>query len=355
MFTRIVAASLITVAVAGCEKPIPTNTAARPVRAVTIGCCAQGESVSLTGQVRAKDQVSIAFRIDGRMVERLVNVGDIVAPGQIVAKLDLQDQQHSLRTAQGNLDAAAARLSQGRSNFSRKQELFKGGWVPRAQFDDALEALQTAQAQVDSAQAQVHLAEDQLSYTVLYADAPGAVTAVGAEPGEVVHGGQMIVNVARDGGRDAVFDVPEELIRTGPRDPAVEIALTNDPNVKAGGRVREVAPQADAATRTFRVKVGIIDPQAAMRLGATVTGHLKLAAPPGVEIPPSALTEANGHAVVWVIDPKNQTVSQRDVDVLRHDAASVVIAQGLQTGDVVVTAGVQQLRPGQKVRLLGGA
>ena len=140
----------------------------------------------------------------------------------------------------------------------------------------------------------MRIAQEQLSYTVLSADAPGAVTAVGAEPGEVVHAGQMVVQLARQGGRDAVFDVPEQLMRTGPRDPVVEIALTNDPQVKATGRVREVSPQADPATRTFQVKVGIIDPPEAMRLGATVTGRITLSAPPGVEVPASALTEANG-------------------------------------------------------------
>ena len=352
---RIVAAGLIAAILAGCEKPVPPTPAARPVRTVTIGCCAQGETVSLTGQIRAKDQASIAFRIEGRMIERLVNVGDALTPGQLIAKLESQDQQNALRTARAKLVAAEATLSQTRANFLRKQELLKGGWVARAQFDDAQDAFQTAQAEVNAAQAQVKLAENQLSYTSLHADAPGAVTAVGAEPGEVVHGGQAIVNLAHEGGRDAVFDVPEELIRTGPRDPAVEIALTNDPSVKATGRVREVAPQADAATRTYRVKVGIIDPPESMRLGATVTGRIKLSARSGFQIPPSALTETNGHSAVWVVDPQSQTVSQRHVDVLRYDASSVVIAHGLETGDVVVSAGVQELHPGQKVRLVGGA
>ena len=165
----------------------------------------------------------------------------------------------------------------------------------------------------------------------------------------------MIVQLARQGGRDAVFDVPEQLIRTGPRDPLVEIVLTNDPRVKAIGRVREVAPQADSATRTFQVKVGIIDPPDAMRLGATVTGSIKLSAPPGVQVPASALTEANGRPAVWVVDPRSETVALRDVDVLRYDADGVVISEGLETGEIVVTAGVQTLHPGQKVRLLGGA
>ena len=125
-------------------------------------------------------------------------------------------------------------------------------WTPRAKFDEAQQTLLSAQAQVDAAQAQVRIAQDQLSYTVLFADAPGAVTAIGAEPGEVVHAGQMIVQLARQGGRDAVFDVPEQLIRTGPRDPVVQIALTNDPTVRATGRVREVSPQADPAPARSR-------------------------------------------------------------------------------------------------------
>ena len=207
---------------------------------------------------------------------------------------------------------------------------------------------------MNSAHAQVGAAQDQLSYTDLVADAPGVVTATGAEPGEVVRAGQMIVNVARQGGRDAVFDVSEQIIRTGPRDPVVEIALTNDPSVRATGRVREVSPQADATTRTFQVKVGIIDPPPAMELGSTVTGSIKLPAPPGLQVPPSALTEADGRPAVWVVDPKSQTVSLRNVDVSRYDPADVVVSQGLGVGEIVVTAGVQTLHPGEKVRLLGG-
>jgi RND family efflux transporter MFP subunit len=194
------------------------------------------------------------------MIKRLVNVGDALQAGEIVAQLDPQNQQNGLRTAQANLASAEAALTQARLTFGRQQQLLAGGWTPRAKFDEAQQALLSAEAQVDAAQAQVGIARDQLSYTVLFADAPGVVTATGAESGEVVRAGQMIVNVARQGGRDAVFDVSEQLIRTGPRDPVVQIALTNDSSVRATGRVREVSPQADPATRTFQVKVGIIDP-----------------------------------------------------------------------------------------------
>jgi RND family efflux transporter MFP subunit len=135
----------------------------------------------------------------------------------------------------------------------------------------------------------------------------------------------------------------------------VQIALTNDPSLRASGRVREVSPQADPATRTFQVKVGIIDPPPAMELGSTVTGSINLSAPPGLQVPPSALTEADGRPAVWVVDPKSETVSLRNVDVSLHDPAYVVVSQGLDAGEIVVTAGAQTLHPGQKVRPLEGA
>jgi RND family efflux transporter MFP subunit len=354
MFThRIVAVALMSAILAGCDKPAPTASPARPVRTANVERPVEGETISLTGQVRAKDQVNIAFRLDGRLIARPVNVGDALTAGQVVARLDPQNQQNALQSAQANLATTEAALTQARLTFSRQQDLIEHGWTPRAKFDEAQQALVAAQAQVESAQAQVRIAQDQLSYTVLSADAVGAVTAVGAESGEVVRAGQMVVQVAQQGGRDAIFDVPEELIRTGPRDPLVELVLTNDPQVRATGRVREVAPQADAAIRTFQVKVGIINPPEAMRLGSTVTGRIKLAPPPGLEVPASALTEANGRPAVWVVDPRSQTVALRNVDILRHDPASVVISDGLEAGELVVTAGVQTLHPGQKVRLLG--
>jgi RND family efflux transporter MFP subunit len=142
-------------------------------------------------------------------------------------------------------------------------------------------------------------------------------------------------------------------MRTGPRDPLVEIALTLDPRVKATGRVRQVAPQADGATRTFQVKVAIEAPPEAMRLGSTVSGRIRLAAPSGTAIPATALTETKGHSAVWVFDRSSETVSLQPVEIAEYEGGDVLISRGLDTGDVVVTAGVQMLRPGQKVRLLG--
>ena len=163
----------------------------------------------------------------------------------------------------------------------------------------------------------------------------------------------MIVRLARQGGRDAVFDVPAQLLRSAPSDSEITVRLTDVPSVVATGRVREVAEQADPATRTFEVKIGLNDPPAAMRLGATVTGSVRLAADPVIAIPASALTEVNRQPAVWIVDPESLTVSMRNVELMRHDPGTVVIAQGLDTGDIIVIAGIQALHPGQKVRLLG--
>jgi RND family efflux transporter MFP subunit len=161
----------------------------------------------------------------------------------------------------------------------------------------------------------------------------------------------MVVRLAREGGRDAVFDVPERVLRAAPPDPLIGIALTSDPTVQATGRVREVAPQADPVTRTFAVRVGLIDPPADLRLGSTVTGTMQVGAPEGIELPSTALLEQNGEPAVFVFDAEAGTVELRPVTVLRFDLATAVIADGLLDGETVVTAGVQALRDGQRVRL----
>ena len=327
----------------------------RPVRTVTAAKGKAGETVVLTGHVQAEDEPAFAFRIAGRMIERPVNVGDRVEAGQVLAKLDPENELNELRSAESTLAAAQGQLTYARGDFDRQRQLLANGHTPRARFDQSQNALQSAQSQVDDAAARLRIARDRVSWTTIEADAPGTVTARGAEPGEVVQAGQMIVRLARQGGRDAVFDVPAQLLRSAPNDSEITVRLTDDPSVTATGRVREIAPQADPVTRTFEVKVGLSDPPEAMRLGATVAGSVKLESEPVISIPATALTEVNRQPAVWIVDPKNLTVSMRNVELLRHDPGTVVIAQGLDTGDIVVTAGIQALHPGQKVRLLGSA
>ena len=336
-----------------CHKEAEVNAPeARPVRTVTVAKQPAGETVVLTGHIEAESEAALGFRISGRMIERSANVGDRVQPGQVLARLDPQDERNGLRSAQANLSAAEGQLTQARNNFERQRRLQQRGVISRAEFDSVQEGLQTAQARVDDAEAQVKLASDRLSFTELRADAAGSVTATGARAGEVVQAGQMIVRIARQDGRDAVFDVPAQLLRSAPADAEISVHLTEGPTVTAMGRVREVGEQADPVTRTFQVKVGLTDPPPAMRLGSTVTGSVQLNSAPVITIPASALTRVNQQPAVWIVDPSSLTVSMRNIDVLRYDPGTVVVSHGLDTGDIVVTAGVQALHPGQKVRFL---
>jgi len=349
---RVLLPALLAAAACGDNAPPPPPDI-RPVRVATVASRTGGEVVSLTGTVAPETQVNLAFRIDGRMVERLVNVGDRLEAGKVVARLDRTNEENALRAARAELTAARARLTEARNNYQRQRELLQTGFTTRVRYDEATRTLRSAESATDAAQAQVNIAENRLGYTELRADAGGTVTARGAEPGEVVQPGRMVVQIAREGGRDAVFDVPPSLKDQAPAEPVIEVSLTMDPSVRATGRVREVSPRADPVTGTFRVWVGLDDPPPTMRLGSTVTGRMEIGGGAGLEVPASALTRSQAQPAVWVVDPGKQTVALRIVEVLRFDPARVLVGQGLEPGEIVVTAGVQALRPGQKVRLLG--
>jgi RND family efflux transporter MFP subunit len=325
----------------------------RPVRGVTVERRETGAVITITGRVEAEDEVALSFRVSGRILQNDRKLGDQVQPGEIVARLEPQNELNGLRSAEANLAAAQGQLVQARNHFERQDALMARGFTTRPLFDQANQALQTALSRVDDAEAQLNAAHDLVGFTELKADAPGVVTAIGPAAGAVVQAGQMIVRLARKGGRDAVFDVPAQLIRSAPSDPQIVVSLTNDPATTAKGRVREVAPQADPVTRTFEVKVGLTDPPEALRLGATVTGRMQMEAASVIEIPATALTSFNRQPAVWIVDPSSSTVLMRNVDVLRYDPEIVAVSDGLDMGEIVVTAGIQALHPGQKVRLLG--
>jgi RND family efflux transporter MFP subunit len=344
----------LALSLAACQREAETTApTARPVRTTTVEKREAGQPLTFTGRIAAEDEVNLAFRISGRVVENSAKLGDRVQSGQSIARLEPQNELNALRQAQAGLAAAQGQLTQARNHFERQQTLLAQGWTTRANYDVATQARQTAQSQVDAAEAQLHTAHDLVSFTELKADAPGVITAVGPGAGEVIQAGQMIVRLARKDGRDAIFDVPAQLLRSASSDPQITVSLTDDPAITARGRIREVAAQANPVTRTFEVTVGLTDPQPAMRLGATVVGRLETDAVPIIDIPATALTKLNQQPAVWIVDPSTNTVSIRNVDVLRFEPARVVISQGLDTGEVVVTAGVQALHPGQKIRLLG--
>lgn len=353
LFASLLLAAL-TLAACG-EKEEARTPEPRPVRTTVATLRPAAEIVQLTGQVEARNEASYGFRIGGRIIERLVNVGDQVEPGQVLARLDPQDEQNALRSAQAALSAAQASLSQTRNQYERQRELLNRGFTPRAQYEQAERAFLAARSQVEDAQARLKMARDRLDFTELRADSASIVTTRHAEAGEVVQPGQPIITVARQDGRDGVFEVPAALLASLPADPQITIALASDPSVTATGRVREISPQADPVTRTFPVRVSLINPPEAMRLGSTVVGHAAVENDKAIEVPASALTRLNGQPAIWVVDPANNTVNLRNVEVLRFTPTSVALADGVKPQEIVVTAGVQALHPGQKVRLLGAS
>ncbi len=349
---RIALVIAVTLPLVACDAGPPTKVEVRPVRVTSVRHTPSGETISLTGQIQARDQVNLAFRIGGRLQERNAGVGDSVRPGQIVARIEPQDSQNSLRAAEADLASAHAVLTNAQTTESRQRELLSKGIAAQATYDQAEQQLKTAQAQVESAQARLQNAKDNLAYTELKSDVAGSVIAKGAEPGEVVAAGRMVLQVATQGGRDAVFNVPGQIIRQSPQNPEVTVALSDDPAVVATGHVREVAPQADAATGTYVVRVALDNPPETMRLGATIVGQVKIQSGPVIQLPGTALTQSEGKPAVWVVDPKKKTVSLFTVTVGHYDTSSIIVTDGLKDGELVVTAGVQALRPGQEVRLL---
>jgi RND family efflux transporter MFP subunit len=206
---------------------------ARPVRTVTVVKRETGETVAFTGRIEAENETRLAFRIGGRMIERLANVGDRIEPDQVVAKLDPQDELNALRAAQAAVAAAQAQLAEAKSEFERQRFLLARNVNSRAQFERAEQAMETARAQLETAEAQSRLAEDQVARTELRVDSAGVVTTAPVEAGEVVQAGQMIIRVARQDGRDAVFDVPAQVLRSAPADPLIRVTKTDDPALKA--------------------------------------------------------------------------------------------------------------------------
>ena len=326
----------------------------RPVRATTIGQGASAGVVALTGTVQAQNEVNLSFRIDGRLIERTVDIVDNVKPGQLIGRLDPQNEESGVQSVRAQIAGANARLLEARNNFDRMRDLVVDAAVSRTHYDQAEAMLRSAESQVEALQAQLNLAQNRLGYTRRVSEISGVVTARGPEAGEMVSPGRMVIQVARDGARDAVFDVPARIKDNAPKNADITVVLTSDPKVTAAGKVREVSPRADPVTGTFAVRVRLIDPPPAMRLGSTVTGRMRLDAAAGVSLPAAALVRADGRTAVWVVDAKTGTVALRNIAVGSSDSTTVVVSSGLSPGDVVVIAGVQALRPGQKVRLLEG-
>ena len=308
------------------------------------------------GEVHARHETAAAFRVGGKIIARYVDVGSVVMPGAPLARIDARDYELSARGAQSKIQAARADYDQARKDFKRFAQLLAKKFISQAEYDRRQNTVDRAKAYLDELTSHYGMTQNQVAYTVLRADSGGVVTAIDAEQGQVVSAGQPVVHLAQPGDKEVVIAVPENQLETLHTASEVRISLWANPKKSYVGSIREISPIADPATRTYTVKVAVSNADDEMRLGMTARVVLLGAkTPPAIYLPLSALYRKNDHTAVWVVDPSSQTVHLVSVTVKGFDGNKAVIDasnSGLTGNEMVVTAGVDKLYIGQKVRLL---
>jgi len=310
-------------------------------------------SATLTGEVRARCQADLSFRVSGRVTERFADVGSHVEAGQVLALLDPAEQQADVDASSAAVAATESQLRVAKATFERQKSLIASGFTTRPSYDQAEEGLRSAEGALELAKAQLGSANEALGYTALRAEAAGVITTRSLEVGQVVQAAQPVFALAQDGERDAVFDVYESIFFGGLDGSRVSLTLVSDPDVTLSGYVREVSPAIDAKNSTIRVKVTIQNPPAAMTLGSAVAGTVKTKAQRQIALPWTALMAAGSRPAVWIIDPKTRTASLKPVAIGSYEAGGVVIEAGLEPGERVVVDGGKLLSAGQPVTYEG--
>lgn len=344
------ALALLAAALGGCtDRSAGSTKPAAFVRTQVVRPEQHQGSVTLTGQLQARFQAQLSFRISGRVVARFVDVGAHVNAGQLLATIDPAERQADVDAASAAVVAADFRLRIAKATFDRQNTLLADGFTTRVAFDQAQEELRSAESSLETANSQLGTAKDGLRYTELRADVAGTITERHLEIGQVVQAAQAVYTLAQDGARDAVFDVSESMFfRDVDRGP-VSLALVSDPGIVTIGHVREVSPAVDQKSLTVRVKVTIENPPAAMTLGSAVAGTARLKPAKQITLPWTALMASGSSPAVWVVDPATATVAMKPVAIGDHEAGLVAIEQGLEPGDRVVVDGGKLLSSGQSV------
>lgn len=341
-----------TLLLAGCRQDAAAPEPVRPVLTIAVEPLEAG-GATIIGTVQPRYQTNLGFRVLGRLIARPVYVGDLVAQGQVVAAIDATALQLAVRAATAEVANSQALLANATGTEERQRQLLETNVATQATYDTAAQARAAAQASVVRAQANLTKAREQFGYTQVKTDFAGVVTAVGAEVGQTVSPGQSVVTVARPDVREAVVDANDDLaVKLSPGTPFT-VSLQLDPAIRVAGKVREIAPQADAATRTRRVRITLDNPPDTFRLGTTVSATLAAPAANGstVRLPPSAVFARDGGYFVWLADPASQTVSLRKIQGVTEEDGSFRVTAGVDAGMRVVVAGVHSLKEGQKVRI----
>ena len=337
--TQSAALAAMALALAACKEQAPAHVDIRPVKTVV----AQASSVALganySGEIRARHEVKLGFRVPGKIAQRLVEVGQAVKPGQALLRLDGTD-------AGLQIAATRSQYEQARLDHERAQQLLSKGFVSQAEVD-------RRKSQLDALQAQYRLVANQGGYTTLLADRAGVVTAIDAEVGQVVQAGQPVARLAQDGEREVVIAVPESRVSELKEAQQLKVTLWANAGKTYQGKLRELSPDTDPVTRTYAARVVLLDADEAVRLGMTANVSLAAAkSETAVRLPLTAIYDQQGQPQVWLVDSKTQTVSLHKVKLSGAMNDEVLVSGGLRGGELVVTAGVNLLHAGQRVKLL---
>ncbi|NWK77280.1 efflux RND transporter periplasmic adaptor subunit [Aquitalea sp. LB_tupeE] len=353
---RLASLVALTLLLSACQQHDNSVEEIRPVRITTAGTPGSQPSDSFAGQIRARTETDLAFRIGGKIIAKLVNSGEHVKKGQVLARLDPSDTSLDISAKQAQLAAAESDLAQQQLNLQRYQQLLAKQFISQAQVDSQQNGVNAARAKRDEARAQLSASRNQGSYTQLLADADGIISQISAEPGQVVAAGQPVASLAHDGEREAAIQVPENALQQVRQQKQFAVTLWAGQQQFAGS-LRELAGDADPATRTYAARISL--PHAsALALGQTVTVTLSgngASQTQSLRLPLTALLDEQGKHYVWVVDDKTLRVSRRPVVVQRIDSQSVTLQGGVRPGEKVVSAGVHLLHDQQRVTLLQGA
>ncbi len=325
----------------------------RPARVMEISYHLRGRSVTMAGTVVPRIESTLGFRVAGKIVERLVDVGAVVQPGQVIARLDPADYRLAVDNARAALTSADADWQRAKADHERYQALRGTAAFMRQTLELRAATAATAEARVEQARSQLATAENNLAYTELHADAAGVVTAVLAEVGQVMAPGQGVAKVARTDELEILVGVPENRLASMRQVPDASFELWSDKGKKYAARLRELSPSADPGTRTYPARFSIVERPAFIGLGMTATlSFERNDLEPVANVPLSAIFQHGTQPAVWVVDPKTDTVALRDVVITRWRDDTAAIVSGVKEGELVATAGVHKLEPGEKVRLL---
>jgi len=344
------------VALVACSKAPPQEDPIRAVKILTVGASETSFDFEFSGEVRARTESTLGFRVGGKLINRPAEIGQRVKRGQLLAQIDPQDYRVTADAAAAQLIAAQSNRDLAAADLKRYQGLHEQGFISAAELERRETNFKAAQAQWQQAQAQNTVQGNQSNYTQLLADGAGVITSIDASAGQVVAAGQPVVRLALDGPRDIYFSVSEDKLAMLKPGVVVDVRQWRD-GQKLEAKVRDVSASADAVTRSFVVKAAL-PKEAEPVLGATVTVSLRASnthAKPRIKLPTSALRTEAGATSVWVLDSTTMTVKSQPIQVSTADGNDAVVDSGLQNGDQVVVSGVHVLTAGQKVSIFGAA